>query len=525
MTTTLTQPPASVDPPVLPPTLKLELWKRIDRRLTRGDVLITNEQFVRAMVRDFRKVLRIKPDRSAIEEMVQMVQAVNETRPETYLTMGIKNAITKFFRDAEERTQGQAEARDEIHTRIKEMIKEGRTALFLESIGVEVGDDALNPRIEAAIVRIIEGKKLKATPRRESSAAARRRRGPSEMVAVRSAVEEPAVSDSDEQPAVAPPPTDEEQQQYLAEHKKLSAQAAKAEMERAPRHLESYVQQELLSAGEAVDLRTLYGIDERLAKGEIDGAEAERLRNEISESVREKVQQRLRDAVDHTVHYTNVFDALGRLPTERDSALTFLIDHAELVASEDAEVELTGVTKALESDDDLVDNLGILMERRDHGLRMLGANMPPYRHVYSPGEKIGKFVIDDEFVSELRTLSRDEVSDRLNSTEAEERLTAAAGLKCMVALLSFLMKLTAFHKEVRRLRIHLRIRRTFEGGVDDRDGTNKVRQFLRRRLNNLYPDLTRDERAGIEQYGNKLIEGREQESDEEEDRSKRVYRV
>ena len=102
MTTALdstTSSPAYRD--TLPPKLRLELWKRTDRRLSRGEILITNEQFVRAMVRDFRKILQVKPDRHAIEEMVEMV---NETRPETYLTMGIKNAITKFFKDTEERT-------------------------------------------------------------------------------------------------------------------------------------------------------------------------------------------------------------------------------------------------------------------------------------------------------------------------------------------------------------------------------------------------------------------------------------
>ena len=176
MTTALdstTSSPAYRD--TLPPKLRLELWKRTDRRLSRGEILITNEQFVRAMVRDFRKVLQVKPDRHAIEEMVEMVQMVNETRPETYLTMGIKNAITKFFKDTEERTQGQADAQEEMHSRTKEMISQGQTALFLESIGVEVDDAALNPRIETAIVRIIDGKKLKAAPPRRASSSGERR--------------------------------------------------------------------------------------------------------------------------------------------------------------------------------------------------------------------------------------------------------------------------------------------------------------------------------------------------------------
>jgi len=521
MTTTLNPTTSSsASGEVLPPKLKLELWKRIDRSLTRGEILITNEQFMRAMVRDFRKVLQIKPDRYAIEEMVQMV---NETKPETYFTMGIKNAITKFFRDTEERAQGEAGAQEEIHARIKEMIREGHTDLFLESIGVDVDNAAISPRLESAIVRIIEGKKLKAAPRRDRSGPRRRRPSP-EMVSVRSAAEE-VVNDGHERPAVAPPPTEEEQQQYLNKEKRRVEVTANAELERAPRYLDAYVQQDMLTEMEAVDLRTFYGIDERLAEGEIDEAEVNRLRNELSKGVRDKLQQRLRAAVDHFVHYLNVFEALGRLPQERDGALEFLIDFADLAATEEMDVGLADVTKVLEEDDELVDNLGTLMERKDQGIRMLVANMPPFRHVFGPGEKIGKWVIEASFVSDIRSLSTAEVSERLNADEPATRVRAAADIKCMVALLNLLMRPTALHAEIRRLRIHLRIRRTFEGGADERDGRNKVLQFLRRRLPNLYPDLTREERAGIEEWSNRLMAGKGEEEEEDEDCSKRVYRV
>ena len=49
VTTTLNATtPSAANGDVLPP--KLKLWKRIDRRLTRGEILIKNEQFMRAMV-------------------------------------------------------------------------------------------------------------------------------------------------------------------------------------------------------------------------------------------------------------------------------------------------------------------------------------------------------------------------------------------------------------------------------------------------------------------------------------------
>jgi hypothetical protein len=62
------------------------------------------------------------------------------------------------------------------------------------------------------------------------------------------------------------------------------------------------------------DLKKLYGIDKRLADGDIDEEEANRLRGEISEAVRAKLQLRLCEAVDHSAHYINVFEALRRVP-------------------------------------------------------------------------------------------------------------------------------------------------------------------------------------------------------------------
>ena len=54
---------------------------------------------------------------------------------------------------------------------------------------------------------------------------------------------------------------------------------------------------------------------------------------------------------------------------------------------------------------------------------------------------------------------------------------------------------------------------------------SRVQQFLRRRLNNLYPDLSREERAAIEEAGNSICEGRGGDEEEGGDKTKRVYRV
>ena len=83
-----------------------------------------------------------------------------------------------------------------------------------------------------------------------------------------------------------------------------------------------------------------------------------------------------------------------------------------------------------------------------------------------------------------------------------------------------------FHHEVRRLSIILRMKNLCRGAIDEKDGRNRVQQFLRRRLNTLYPDLTGEEKAAIEEAGDNICEVADQVNDEEGgDKTKRVYRV
>lgn len=503
--------------------LRVELWKRIERRLRKGEVLITNEQFFKAMAKDFKRMVRIDADRRIKLELLQMIIQVNETRPETYLTMGIKNAVHTFIKEAQ-KGGADDEATGSLQEMMASMVREGRTAMWLEGMGINIDQRTLTGTLEQTILSIIEGKKVRGRPQRRQ-VRRQQRRSASEMVGVRKTeVEATAAA---EPAAVEGPPSQEEQQQRQAEENKRTDEIASEEVKRAPRNLDAYQQQKLLNEDEANKLRELYGIDQRLADGDIDDAEAQRLREEIGEAVREKLQARLREAVDHSLHYITTFEALKRLPKDRDEALRLLIKHKNQVVSDDEEkIDLSVVTGTLEKDDELLENLGLMMERKDHEMRMLAADMPPYRHIYS-GETLGKYTVGVGFIDDLREWERDDLSQRLNSEDGDERLKAAADIKSMLALLNSFMKAhMPFHREVRRMRIVLRMKNLYSGAVDEKDGRNRVQQFLRRRLNNLYPDLSREEKAAIEEAGNNICEGRSPSGEEEGgDRTKRVYRV
>jgi len=241
-------------------------------------------------------------------ELLQMIIQVNEAHPETYLTMGIKNAVKTFIAEAQ-KGGADEEGTESMQEMMASMVREGRTAMWLEGMGINVDERTLTGRLEQTILSIIEGKKVWGRPERRERTR-RQRRSTSEMVGVRT-TEMEAAPEADP-PAIEGPPTMEEQQE-----RERTEKMVEEEIQRAPRNLDSYQQQKLLNEDEANKLRELYGIDQRLADGEIDEAEAQRLREEIGDAVREKLQARLREAVDHSLHYITNFEALKRLPAGR----------------------------------------------------------------------------------------------------------------------------------------------------------------------------------------------------------------
>lgn len=157
---------------------------------------------------------------------------------------------------------------------------------------------------------------------------------------------------------------------------------------------------------------------------------------------------------------------------------------------------------------------------------MLAAKLPPFRHIYTLGDTIGSFTIAEGFVDDLTNLERTAVSAQLNSENGEVRLKMAADIKSMVALLAMLLEPTAFHREVLRLRIMLRIERLYRGAMEEREGRSRVQQFIGRRMMRLYPELTDADRARIEEDSRALIDGKKAADGEaEEEGSQRVYRM
>ncbi|MEC7280643.1 MAG: hypothetical protein VXU50_01140, partial [Verrucomicrobiota bacterium] len=146
---------------ILPSKLRLALWKHIDQRLQRGDILITDDHFLEVMQEKFSRLVGTAPSAKIREAMRAMIHLVNQEHPNKYLIFGIRNIMTSYTRSLLDRLGDDSEqALKEGMERIKNMVREGRTVLFLESIGIDLGEQGLPHSIELAIERVVNSKHL-----------------------------------------------------------------------------------------------------------------------------------------------------------------------------------------------------------------------------------------------------------------------------------------------------------------------------------------------------------------------------
>ena len=224
---------------------------------------------------------------------------------------------------------------------------------------------------------------------------------------------------ADDEAVYAADPDSAEVAERVKEDEEIHQRNLEQELEKAPDYLDSYIKQKLVTEGEALDLRELYSVNEKLKKGEIDPEEAEGIRGQMDEAVRKNLDERMHKAVDYGVLYLNVFNALKRIPQDRDDILQFIIRNKQLIISGDPEIDFSAVVKPLEEDQDLLDSAIVLVERKDHEVRMICANMPPYRRISGENEMIGNITVEEAFIEELRTIADDELSERLTRPRAK----------------------------------------------------------------------------------------------------------
>ena len=215
----------------------------------------------------------------------------------------------------------------------------------------------------------------------------------------------------------------------------------------------------------------------------------------------------MREEVDYVIVYAQFFEGLQRIDPRFDAALRFLIAHKDAVNAEEGDVvDWKPIVNALIGEYDTMHRVIEMMDRQDAEVRMMAARLPPYSHVIRRGQdRVERLLVDESFVDDLRACSKEDMVLRLNAPERKERAKLAAAMLSVSALVLALIKATPFRKQMRLLKINLIVEEFFRSSEDMGQAREKAQEFLRNRLQKLYPDITEEESAEIQQRGEEMI--------------------
>ena len=507
----------SIGPGPLPKHVCKEIWTHITDKLQDGEPLLTNGDFAEVAEQVYADVTASEVSDTTRIQIREMVEAVNRSRPDTYLAKGFQNKINSAFEEGVKRLNwdlakiqekgAQSLRRFTQRDEVKDLFEEAN----LSSEHIDVLSSV------AHMVDQISG------PREEEPVAPKREERPSPPPEV----EQPEVqqapspfpsapkSQEDEavEAAVANGEVDGgEAKQRVQQQEKRRTELEVRELEKVPQHLDALVDQGVVTETEAAQLRQLTEVDERVKKGEIDEQEATHIRNSIlTGETRDKLERKIKEAVADSVRYLQVFESMQKIDPSYHDALTFLIEHKHAVVSQ-GDIDLGDVLKGLMEDVELLDKCIDVMERKDQELRMISVRLHPYNSIMGRGlERIGNMIIDETFIEDLDKLDSDGMSERLNSPDQLTRVRPAADMLCMISIVDHVSKKTRFRKELRLLRIGKQVEEFYQGTSDLKEARHQAENFLNRRLRRLFPDMTSDEAAELKQRSTEMmdqIEGR-----------------
>ena len=512
-------PPAKL----LPEKLRFELWRRIENRLRLSEVIIADDQFIQLMTRDFRRLVRKAPSKRVKEEIASMVSAVNRDHPETFLALGIRNAVTRYVNGGH--TQGE---REKLWQKVKDLIKEGQIPRLLELIGIDAASLTLTPAVETAIKRMANRRRQqrRADPGMEAATARKRRSSGTGMAPVTVSGADEVEAGMVQQLTVTPPLSEQEQQAWIAQEEKEEAALRGEEEVRFSQHMESYLRHACVDEEDVEALRTLSEIAGRLQRGEIDEATARLLREQVPEDRRQPLELKMRQISEFAVLYKRLLEGLKRIPTSREDALRFLIEHRALVAQGGSDAELDKVLETLEDDEELAESLVRIVDRRDQEIRLIGGGLPPYRALNGQHQSTDLEQLEPSFLEDMRLWDRDQLSDLFNGESEGDGERTAASIRALVELIGKLLVPGPFFKLIQWLKIKKTLVRYYNSAGNPQQGRKKVQSFLNGRLPSIYPDMTKEEHAEIvekvEALLNQMSNG---EQEDKGDNRRRVYRA
>ncbi len=491
--------------PDLPGELRDQLLALTVDRLSAGATLVTENHFQKTVEEGYHILTGVAPSAAIKTSLAGLIREVNENNPEILLLPGLENFITKsFMKIVRNMKWGVLELREQGTNEMRNYVKQGAVKTLMDQLKItpnqlnirrclsRIGNQMAgreDPQQRQAMARL---EQLRTLARSRASAAARAQALPSAYIS---------------DPVAAPDA--EEIQQWELKEEKIQAQMRKKQMANLLQNLDAYVKQGKLQPEDADRLRKVHKVDEAVKRGRISHEKGSRIRNSIlTGEVRDKLDKKVREAVDYVVVYTQIFNGLKRIDPKYDEALRFLVRHKEIINADKIErAAMKPIISLLIEDIDCLHRLIEIMGREEAEVRMIASGLLPYGQIMRQAQdRIGNLVIEESFVDDLRGLSEDDLAARLNAPDKRLQLRAAADMMCMNVLIDRVIKATPFRKELRLLRINLIVEEFFRSSEDIGEAREKAEEFLRSRLSNLYPDMSREERAEMSHIGEEIIE-------------------
>lgn len=490
--------------------LRTELWLALANRLRSGEPLCSNGQFLEVLLEIYEQVTGQAPSESVRDEISVMVEAVNRQYPETYLVHGVKNTISRAFEEGVRRKNWDlATVQAKGARTLRRFSQQDSVRDLLEDANLSSAQISVVDCVQQVIDRLAPGQGSQARQPPAAAPVPAFRPDLTPAPVAPGAQSGPPV-DADTQSAIDSGDVDGgEARDRHRQGEERRQQLEQQEYAKVSDRLDAFVECGIVTREEAGKLRQLQEVDARLKRGEIDEGEATSIRNSIlSGTARDKLERKVHEAVADSVRYLQVFEAMKKIDPKFHDALSFLVQHKNLVAATDgADVDLGPAVKGLMEDVDLLDDIIDIMERKDQELRMMSVRLHPYNGILKRGiERIGNMTIEEDFVNDLESLDLEAMSQRLNSPLQALRVRPAADMRCLISLIDHVTKRTRFRKELRLLRISKTLEEFYQGTSDLKEARHQAESFLQRRLRRLFPDMSTQEASELKQRSMQMMD-------------------
>lgn len=505
----------SQDAPELTTEVREQLLVYLADRLRTGEVLITADQFGSAAREGYLALTGDEASEAMGAQLTSFLQEVNQD-PTLLLVPAVENWVTlSVFAQVRKAGWGITEVQERGTQLVREFLNAPKSSALLAQLGLKTQQIKMS-ECHRAVANRIAGRKddtqKEANARLAQLAEAAKARAAERKAA---AAADPSVGAEERLgnlltgPAEMPDEAEAEtrRQSVKAGRKELRAQ----QMRELVAHLDNYVAMGRITAEDAESLRKAQQVEDAVKAGSMGKEQGSKIRNSIlAGTARDKIESQVKEAVDFSVAYLQVFEALQRIETRFDDGIRFLLEHGEAInedADPDVPASLGPVVETLAGETETLRLLIDLMDRKEAEVRMIAAHLPPYSNILKREQgRVERVAADASFLEFLRQGTAQDLSERFHSQDRKERARPAAAMLSFLVLVNRIIKPTPFRKELRMLKIHLVIEEFYHATDDIEQARQRAQDFLKGRLRNLYPDMGREETEELQRRGAEIVQ-------------------